>query len=922
MKCKEFRSEKKYIYEDRIITEGTVIVPEMKNCSIPLKYTVLKADIKGIISEVEVIQKFYNDLDKKIEAIYVFPLPENNSVNLLEIKIGERIIRGEIKEREEARKVYNEAKHDGRKGALLEEERPNLFTMSVTGIEPGQEIEVKLKYYDIIKYENNEYEFVFPMTITPGYISPEVTDEENISPPIKSPDKNNKRNIHISINLAPGFEAGNIYSPTHKLYIEEKDKSVRKIELARDGELPDKDFVLKYASKGEKMENTMSFYREKGKTGTFMLNLTPKFDYGPGEIVKREIIFVLDRSGSMSLSSGHNVIIPPFYDKILTDLQIEFYSFLDYIDRLEKDSDCLSIQNNLEKIKEKSENLQKIIQSLKKEASLFRSNTALKKLETFENKLKKIGEITSDTQKSISSHLSEKNHSILSDSLFQVNITMIKKELYGITIIHFAPEVTICDTLSTMDQAKDSLKKALKTLRTGDIFNIITFDDRLDVLSDRSLELNEINLMMADNFIESTHARGGTDILSAMNRALSLPSSKTHLRQIVFLTDGAVGNEDFVFREVEKNMGRSRIFTFGIGPSVNRYLLEKMAKAGRGSSYFITDPGEIRDTIERFSIQTSTPVLSDITLEWEGVSVSDTYPSPMPDLYTGQIFKVFGRFHSSGKGKAILKYRTGEGDFREELHVELPEIEMSHPAIETIWAKERIENLLDRQRENPKEKSSLRDEILGLALKYKVITPYTSLVAVEKDGEEKEREEIITVKVPLLPPAPVPSNSSAVYCMVTPATRSISGGTRKSESLLGYDPYSSTGESFWNRVSGNAGFISSIGDFLVPDPGAEVTSRYGFDPMPGKQMAISADLNAGLINPDEAKRIRREKEAEYERELRKARGWFYYARLIFFTPLFILLYIITAIITGAGDILNMLFNIIKGFPKVLFKSSE
>ncbi len=915
MKCKE--GSKTYVYEDRIITGGTVIVPEMNNCSIPLKSTEVKGNIKGVIAEIEVIQKFHNDLEKKIEAVYVFPLSEKSSVHFLEIKAGERIIRGEIKERQEANQIYNKAKHDGRKGALVEEERPNLFTMSVTGIESEQEIEVKLKYYEIIKYENNEYEFHFPMTVTPRYMSPEVTDGERISPPIKNSDDNNKRTVSISINLDTGFDIGNIYSPTHKLYIEEKSKSVKKIELAGEGELPDKDFVLKYASKGEKMENAMYFYREKDKAGTFMLNITPKFDYGPGEIVKREVIFVLDRSGSMSLSSGHNVIIPPVYDKILTDLQVEFNSFLDYMDMLEKDS--LSIQKNLEKIREKIENLHEIIQSLKKEASLFRTNTALKKLETFENKLKKIGEITSDTQESLSSHISETNHSILSDSLFQVNIAMIKKELYGITIIHFAPEVTICDTLSTMDQAKDSLKKALETLRAGDIFNIITFDDRVEVMSERSLELNEINLMMADNFINSTYARGGTDILSAMNRALSLPSSKSHLRQIVFITDGAVGNEEFVFQEVEKSMGRARIFTFGIGPSVNRYLLEKMAKSGRGSSYFITNIDETGDTIEKFSIQTSTPVLSDIALEWEGVNVSDIYPCPVPDLYTGQIVKLFGRFHSEGTGKAILKYRTGEGEFREELYVELPESETSYPAIETIWAKERIENLLDRQRENPKQKSSLRDEILGLALKYKIVTPYTSLVAVEHSNENGEREEIITVKVPLLPPSPVPSSSSAVYCMVTPGTGSMYKDTRKSEPLPGYDGGK---ETFWNRVSDNAWIVSSIGNVLVPDPGAEVTSRYGFDAMPGKQMAIDADLNRGLIDPDEAKRIRKEKEAAYERELRKARGWFYYARLMFFSPLLIMLFVLTFLFTGVTDILSMIFNIIKGFFSRLFKNKR
>jgi len=596
------------VYGDRVITEGTILVPDMNNCPIPLKSTDLKANIKGMIADVEVIQTFFNDLDKKIEAIYVFPLTHNSSVHSLEIKAGDRIITGEIREREAAKQTYNKAKYDGRKAALLEEERPNLFTVSVSGIEPAQEILVKLWYYETVKYEDGEYEFVFPMTITPRYISSHVTDGERISPPVKAPDKGNNRNIRISVTLDTGFEPGKIYSPAHKLYIETIDKSVRKIELAGEGELPDRDFVLKYASKGEKIESTLFFYREKDRNGTFMLNITPKFDPGPGEIVKRELLFVLDRSGSME------------------------------------------------------------------------------------------GE--------------------------------------------------------PLEQAKIALKKALRTLRTGDIFNIIMFNHTCDILSERSLESNEANLLISDNFINSTCADGGTEILSAMKCAFSIPSSKHYLRHIVFLTDGAVGDEDFVFGEVEKNLGRARLFTFGIGSSVNRFLLEKMAKTGKGNSYFITDPREIGGTVERFTVQTSTPVLSDITIEWEGIIVSDTCPLYLPDLYSGQVLQLFGRFYSEGKGKVILKSRTGEGEFKEELEINLPGEDTSYPAIETMWAGKRIDRLLDRQRENPGEKFALRDEILGLALNYKIITPFTSLVAAEKhDGRgECKIEEVMTVKVPLMEP--------------------------------------------------------------------------------------------------------------------------------------------------------------------------
>lgn len=260
--------------------------------------------------------------------------------------------------------------------------------------------------------------------------------------------------------------------------------------------------------------------------------------------------------------------------------------------------------------------------------------------------------------------------------------------------------------------------------------------------------------MVADNFIDSVRASGGTEILAAMNCAFDTPSSKHYLRQIVFLTDGAVGDEYFILREIEKTIGSARIFTFGIGTSVNRFLLEEMAKSGRGNSYFITDPQEIGETMERFSIQTSTPVLSDIAIEWEGINVSDTYPSPLPDLYSGQVLQVFGRFYSEGRGKAILKGITGDGEFKEELEINLPDGDTSYPAIETMWAGKRIDHLLDRQREKPLETFALRDEILGLALTYKIVTPYTSLVTVEKyDGKgECKIEEVMTVKVPLLQP--------------------------------------------------------------------------------------------------------------------------------------------------------------------------
>jgi len=456
---------------------------------------------------------------------------------------------------------------------------------------------------------------------------PDFLEGKN-SPPIIPPEKNAGREVKIFIDLHTGFEP-DITSPTHKIFIEEKTGEERHIELSKEGEIPNKDFVLNYKSKGEKMEHAFTFYREEGKPGTFMFHITPKIHYGPEEMLKREVIFILDRSGSMSDGP--------------------------------------------------------------------------------------------------------------------------------------------------MEHAKKALKDCLKTLREEDTFLIITFDNSVEAMSEKILPFNEENLRLADTFIDGIYARGGTEILSAMKHALNIPAGKGFLRQIVFLTDGAVWDEDSSLKEIIKDLGNSRIFTFGIGPSVNRYFLSKIAKLGRGTCQFITVPEEIEEAIEKFSLQTLCPIMSDLTMEWEDSHVSDIYPFPVPDIYFGEVLCLTGRFHSSGKAKAILSGTTCSGPVREEFSLCLPEKDEKYPVIETIWARRSIEALLDKTRENPTEKAEIRDEIIGIAIKYKLMSPYTSLVAVEQDiHEEREKKEIIKIDVPQILPEGLNYNA---FTESSPASYTWSGST-------------------------------------------------------------------------------------------------------------------------------------------------
>ncbi len=580
------------------ITSGTMFATGIKDPLI-LKYTEIRSHIKGMVADIKVIQKFQNNLDKNIEAFYLFPLPGDGAVYDLEIKAGERTIKGKIKEKEEAKRTYEDAMNDGRKASLLEEQKENIFNISVANIKPGEEILVTLKYYQTVKYDDGEYEFVIPLVISHkrGEMPGEATSGK-------------RGEINIFINLDAGFPVGEVKSPTHLLYIEEKSEHIRNIQLAKEGEIPNKDFILKYSSTGERLETSLSFYKKEGKPGAFMLHVTPKIDYGPEEMVKREMIFILDRSGSMSWGKRN-----------------------------------------------------------------------------------------------------------------------------------FTP----------IDQARKALKACLRTLRSGDMFNIITFSTYTNNIHYKSLEFNDVNLKNADDFIDSIHATGGTNILMAIKQALRHPVEANYLRQIIFLTDGEVKNVDEILSAIHCTLGKSRIFTFGIGTTVNRNLLDGMAEMGKGTVQYLTLEQDIEEAIQKFSNQTAFPILTDISLEWENASVSDIYPMSIPDLYFGEVLYLLGRFHSAGKSKAILQGMTVSGNFTQEIDVELPAAAEEYPVVEIMWAKKRIDYLLKKEKENPQEKHSIREEIIGLSMRYKIMTPCTSFVAID-EGEGNERQEIIRVTVPQLLP--------------------------------------------------------------------------------------------------------------------------------------------------------------------------
>ena len=265
-----------------------------------MKNTKVTADISGFITRVKVVQEFENNFNEPIEAVYTFPLSQNSAVDDMTMRIGDRIIRGQILKKEEARKVYEAAKNKGNTAALLDQERPNIFTQSVANILPNEKIQIEISYVETLKFEDGAYEFVFPMTVAPRYIpaSVDAEDAEKISPPTVSATRAG-HDISIEVNLNAGVPVEDIRSNSHEIESLNLSPNSAKISLQGETTIPNKDFVLRYDVIGKRLEDAvLSNYGKNG--GFFSLVLSPPERLSAEDITPKEIVFVLDTAGSMS----------------------------------------------------------------------------------------------------------------------------------------------------------------------------------------------------------------------------------------------------------------------------------------------------------------------------------------------------------------------------------------------------------------------------------------------------------------------------------------------------------------------------------------------------------------------------------------------------------------------------------------------
>lgn len=583
--------------------------------------------VSGPTIRARVTQVFRNPTQNWVEAIYVYPLPNGGAVDTLKMVIGERIVLGEIKERQQARVLYEQAKTNGQKAALMEQERPNIFTNSVANIGPGETVLVQIEYQEPVRQSGNEFSLRIPLVVAPrfspapvvqtvdfradrggwGHTSNDpVPNRNRISPPVLDPAQHAPTNpVTISVRLAAGFPLGELKSHHHVVQTEAQPDGSQIIKLAAGPVPADRDFELTWHPVPGKTP-TVGLFREKIGSADYLLAYVtpPALDQAEQKPQPREVTFVIDNSGSMGGTS--------------------------------------------------------------------------------------------------------------------------------------------------MVQAKAGLIYALDRLKPADRFNVIRFDHSMDVLFPDTVAADQENVARAKAFVGALQAAGGTVMVPPMRAALTdrRGADEGFVRQVVFLTDGAIGNEQELFDTISALRGRSRLFMVGIGSAPNSFLMTRAAELGRGTFTHIASIEQVEERMRGLFAKLESPVVTGLSATFSSAK-ADLTPQAIPDVYRGEPLVLAARLDRLD-GNVEIKGRVGDVPWI----VNLPLARAAEgQGLSKLWARRKIADaeVARTMRQTTPEDADKR--ILALGLAHQLVTRLTSLLAVDKTPSRPAGEMLKVSELPLNLPA-------------------------------------------------------------------------------------------------------------------------------------------------------------------------
>ena len=547
------------------------------NLSIGNSYIVksldIDANIKSQVADVRVTQTIYNPSNRDMEVELFFPLPNNGIVQNLVMMVNGEEVPGELMKKEEAQQIYQQIVSRKKDPALMQYAGYGLFKTSVFPMAIGEEREISIKYTQLCKRKLDNIGFSYPLG-TQQFSSKAL---ESIT-------------FHAVIESSRGIN--NIYSPSNEIEVQQITDNKVDVRFQSNFTVPKNDFRLFYTLQDKEIGATvLSYHPDQNKDGYFMLMASPSLEAATEDISNKNILFVLDKSGSM----------------------------------------------------------------------------AGKKIE----------------------------------------------------------------------QSKKALSFVMNNLNEGDLFNIITYDDRVNLYKEENQLYSSSAKREALHYVSTISSGGGTNINDALIRSMKLFSDNENPNYIIFLTDGlptsGEKNEMLISKNVTSaNKLGARIFAFGVGNDVNARLLDRLTANNGGLSTYVKPHEDIESTVAELYNNISSPVMTDIKIRFSNTDIRSTYPDKLPDLFKGSQLIWVGKYNKPGKSTITLTGRIGgvQKTFSYDVYLESHEDLGNNDYIEKIWASRRVGFLIDQIDLNGQQKEWI-DELVSLSKEHGILTPYTAFLARE-----------------------------------------------------------------------------------------------------------------------------------------------------------------------------------------------
>jgi len=624
--------------------------------------------VTGMINRVSVTQSFSNTTDHWQEGIYVFPLPENAAVDQLRLKIGDRIIEGQIKEKLDAKKIYQQAKKQGKQAALTEQERPNIFTTSVANIAPHETIKVEIEYQQIVNYDNGIFSLRFPMVVGTRYI----------------PGKPN-----IDKQYVEGF-SGTGWALTR----------TSPLSSTADADL----FIVTERTPSRRLD---------------VVSTTPSPSSSPCVLLQQHLnTLATNRREKCGFNTDEVPdaarITPPVLqagserkNKVTIKINLDAGLALEKID---------SPYHEIE-VNKHSDQYQII---LKQESTLANRDF----------------ELTWQPHPSVAPKAALFTEKINGDTYAMIMMlppSVENSETLNREIIY------VIDTSGSMGgqsiiQARAALEFALTRLKPEDRFNIIQFNSQTSKLFNQSEWVTPASLQQAINYVRSLNAGGGTEMAIALRAALANQDKNNDLRQVIFLTDGSIGNEQALFEIIQQKLGRSRLFTIGIGSAPNSHFMQRAANFGRGTHTYIGKLDEVQTRMRTLFEKIESPVLKDISIDWTQTNM-EIWPKKIIDLYQGEPLLITAKTNQL-PGEINITGKVANNNWSSSLKLNGGQ---NQKGISTLWARNKIAALMQQKR---------GAEFESIKLEHHLVSKYTSLVAVDVTPVRPKDQELDSHAIP------------------------------------------------------------------------------------------------------------------------------------------------------------------------------